>query len=335
MPKNPSRATYDAIAARAEVSKTTVSLVLRGLARDRIPAATYGRVEAAARELGYYPNRLVRAMQKGRTETIAVIAPTMSMEHAGLILDGIREEAARRGYSILLGSASADAEDERASAERLLQHRADGLIRFSSVSDRGRTPDWLAEAIQRGVPCVMVDDASLEGQVDCVVSDDRHGASEAVRHLASKGHTRIAHLRGDLGRTSADERAEGYLQAVRSEGLGYERILGHSYAGEGLSGDMERLFERNAPTAIFCCSDVVALMAQAWLKANGKRVALVGFSGTWVAAEEGLTTVVQPFGEMGARAVARLVARIEDDAGDPTINRLATRLILRRSSDEH
>lgn len=337
--KAPSRShvTYDVIAAHANVSRTTVSLVLRGLARERISPETYARVEEASRELGYYTNRLVQAMQSGRTEIIAVLAPPVGLEHAARILDGIRDEAGRKGYAVLLGAADKDPADERPSAERLLQHRADGMIRFNAIQEPGKLPDWLAEAISRGIPCVLVDDADLAGQVDCVVSDDEPGAYQAVVHLLEQGHRRIAHYRGHFDSTAAAERAAGYQRAMREYGVDYERFVGFNFSGTGTDDVFESLFgESEPPTALFCCADSVASNALRWLHAKGRRVpedvAIVGFAGTFFSSHLEISSVAQPFEAMGATAVQRILQRIEGDPSPFQVDRLPTELIVRGSS---
>lgn len=252
----------------------------------------------------------------------------MWLEHVGRIMEGIRHTSTSRGYSILLGSASENTATERASAERLLEHRADGLIRFSSVADRGEIPSWMAQAVGSGIPGVVVDDVALEGQVDCVVSDDVAGAGLAVEYLARKGHRRIAHFRGDLGRTSADERCKGYLDAVRGLGLGYERVVGDCYTGEGLPRHFEALFaEVEPPTAVFCCVDVVAFQAHEWLRNHVRQpVEVVGYSASSTAKALGIASVVQPFEAMGSRSVDLLLDRLANPTHPYRVERLATRL---------
>lgn len=320
--RKPKRPNYEAVAARAEVSKATVSLVLRGLGQGRIPQATRDRVIQAARDLGYVQNGLVRAIQRGTTETVAVVAPSLSYEHVARIVDGIRSHAALQGFSILLSLASDDAIAESESADKLLQHRVDGIIRFSGVPDPGTPPDWLSSAIQHGIPCVIIDDLSLAGQVDCVVSDDYQGAYDATTYLLSLGYNKIAHLAGDQGRTSAIERTLGYKAALHQAKNSYEVILGNRYDGVGLAELLDEAFSGDQrPEALFCCTDAVAAIT---LKYG---VPVVGFGGTGLAIWSGIPSVRQCFEEMGGRAFDLLKRRIDGSTEAFTIDRVPTTLI--------
>lgn len=326
-----SRVTYDAIADRAGVSKTTVSLVMRGLAKDRIPEATFRRVHEAANELGYYPNRLIRSMQRGKSETLGIVAPNAALEHAGRILDGIRAQAAELGYGILLGQVSGNAKDERESAHRLLEHRVDGMIRFTGVPDGTEPPAWLTEAVLRGVPCVVVDDVMLEGQIDCVVSDDEPAAYAIVSGLLP-GCERIIHFAGDSHRTSGQEREAGFWRAVADSNGTEAEVVSRDYSGRAILEILAEQYSRDrGPDAIFCATDYMALSCVNWLAHHqlGRGVRVAGFGGLLCSELLDIATVRQPFEAMGATAVQQVIRRIQGDASPFQTLRIPAKLSTR------
>lgn len=322
------RATYDDVAQRAGVSKTTVSFVMRGLGNGKIPETTRKKVLDAAEELGYYPNNLIRSLQRGRTQTLALVAPRLSMEYVALVVEGVREAASAAGYAVLIAQSSVDEDQERASAEQLLHHRVDGVIRFTLYTDPGLMPAWLDSAVKRKVPCVVIDDVGLAKQVDCVASDNFAGALEMVRHLIAKGHRRIGHIRGSLGKTSAQERLSGYQQALKEAGIPFDSALtvGEDYASTSLAEDLDCLL-RAEPTAIFAASDVLAIETRKLLAQKGlPDIEVTGFDGILRAIELEIPTVEQPFTEMGKEAVKMLIRRIEHPGAPLATERLPCRL---------
>src|SRR5215211_3361841 len=113
------RATITDVAARAGVSKATVSVVLSG--KGRVKDATRARVLAAAEELDYRteagpaaPHALGRA-----GGSIAVIVREADNPYFGEVVAGVREAADARGFTVLVASSEGDYEAERR-AVRLL-----------------------------------------------------------------------------------------------------------------------------------------------------------------------------------------------------------------------
>lgn len=90
---------YD-VGRAAGVSRTTVSLVVNGLAdKYRIPRRTQERVLAAIRQTGYTPNMAIKNMCTGNnTDLLATIARNMESTK---MITALQSLLAEKGYRIV------------------------------------------------------------------------------------------------------------------------------------------------------------------------------------------------------------------------------------------
>ena len=299
------------IAARAGVSKSLVSLVLRDA--PSVSEAKRRAVLAAAAALDYRPNLVARSLVRRRTNVLGVMLSDLHNTFFADVLDGVAGRAADLGYKALIVTGNRAAEGEAEAIETLLELRTDGLVLAAPRLETER----IVEAA-RSVPVVLVSRAVTSPRVDSVTNDDQAGAALAVDHLAGLGHRRIAHVDGGRG-AGAQGRRQGYVRAMRGHGLGAEiRIAGGDYTEEaGAAGVEELLASGPPPTAIFAANDLSAIGALDALGRRGLRVpediSLVGYDNTSVAALRhiDLTTIDQPRLAMGRTAVELLLQRIE------------------------
>lgn len=299
------------IAARAGVSKSLVSLVLRD--SPSVSEAKRQAVLAAAAELGYRPNAVARSLVRRRTNMLGVMLSDFHNTFFADVLDGIESRAGEDGYRALVNTGHRTATGEADAIDALLELRTDGLILAAPVLEAKR----ILEAA-RTVPTVLVSRALSGAAVDSVTSDDAAGAALAVDHLVELGHRDIAHVDGGNG-AGADGRRSGYLQAMERHGLaGRARVAAGSYTEEGgAAGVAELLGHGPRPTAIFAANDLAAVGALDALGRMGLSVpadmALVGYDNTSLAALRhiDLTTVEQPRREMGRTAAMLLLERLE------------------------
>ncbi len=319
------------VAHRAGVSKSLVSLVLRGS-----PSVSLSRreaVERAVAELGYRPNLIARSLVRRRTKVLGVILPDLHNPFFAEVVDGIRERAAEAGYRTLIGNGTlaSRGREEAEAIEMMLELRADGLILVGPQIDTRAIV-----AASAALPVVLVTRATRARSVDSVVNDDRLGATLAVEHLAALGHGRIAHIDGG-GAPGAEPRRRAYLRTMGRLGLAaHARIAGGVFSEEGgARGVRSLLAAGDAPTAIFVADDIAALGALSEMTGRGLRVpddvSLVGYDNTSLAALRAidLTTVDQPRFQMGAAAVAILLERLAGDRTEPTRIVRAPTLVVR------
>jgi LacI family transcriptional regulator len=333
-----SAASLRAIAGMAGVSAMTVSRVLND--RGNVAAATRERVLRAARRLKYRPNRLAKAVLRGRSGTVGVmISPLKPFQSR--VVHGIHDALVARGCLPILHFHDAGPEADRDSAEldyihRLIDQRVDGLIFWPS--DETVSDVYLEEVWQRKVPLVAVDRHLPQTRADFSGTDDEAGGRMAAEHLLSLGHNRLAHVGGEPWVSTYADRRKGFEQAVAAHGEPVHTV--GSTQCECLDAVRALLASRTRPTALFAASDLMAPGIYAAAEAEGlvvgRDLAVVGFADLDEARGivPGLTTLRQNPYEIGRQAARLVMDRIEGTApvDRPQSVRLAPQLVVRESS---
>ncbi|WP_133913678.1 LacI family DNA-binding transcriptional regulator [Streptomyces sp. NBC_00582] len=315
MTETAQRPTLEAVAARAGVSRATVSRVVNG--GDGVREPLVERVRRAVEELGYVPNQAARSLVTKRHGAVAVVIAepetrVFADPFFALQLRGISKElTAQDNQLVLLLTEGRD--DHTRVARYLAGGHVDGALVFSLHLD-----DPLPGLIRgAGLPTVFGGRPGWnDGNTGVVYvdSDNRGGAREAVRHLVGLGRTRIAHLTGALDQTSAADRLDGYRDVM---GDADPRLVVESdFTPGGGERAMRELLDRCPDVdAVFAANDLTASGALRVLREHGRRVpedvAVVGFDDMLPVAEgtdPPLTTVRQDIEEMG-RIMARLLLR--------------------------
>ncbi|KUF14373.1 LacI family DNA-binding transcriptional regulator [Streptomyces silvensis] len=347
MPEAASRPTLEAVAARAGVSRATVSRVVNGEAGVR--EALAAKVRRAVQELGYVPNRAARSLVTRRHDAVAVVIAEPETRVFGdpffaLQLRGISKELTARDVQLVLLLMEGRDDHERV-GRYLAGGHVDGALVFSLHLD-----DPLPGIIHgAGVPTVFGGRPGWAGGADSVRyvdCDNRGGAHQAVRHLVGLGRRRLAHITGPLDQTSAVDRLDGYRDLVPDAGP--ELVAEGDFTLAGGERAMRLLLDRRPDVdAVFAANDVSASGALRVLREAGRRVpqdvAVVGFDDMLPVAEQAepsLTTVRQEIEGMGRLMAAMLLrghGRVQDaaaGAGEAGPDRvvLPTALVRRESA---
>lgn len=327
-----------AVARRAGVSRTTVSHVLNDRRDISIAESTRARVLAVAAELGYRPNAVARSLVRGRTRTLGVVVPALSLNLVGRMVNGIQDACDRHDFRLLVAQGRGEPDLERAQGSLLLEHRVEGLICLPGRRSAEETRKWLSELADEGTPSVLVDERIADPRIDFVLGDDAGGAAAMVRHLLSLGHRRIAHFCGNQDVRIGRERLEGYRRALAEGGISEDEALIVHYSLEeaGIEAALEQVLSLpDPPTALFAANDYLAAGLYRLAVRRGLRtpedLAVTGFGDIGAAAALRLTTVSHPAREMGEQAALRLFARIEEPGRPAEGLVLPTQVIIRET----
>ncbi|MGW0576081.1 LacI family DNA-binding transcriptional regulator [Streptomyces sp. NPDC002920] len=302
------------VAAAAGVSVTTVSHILNEVEGKRVNTETRQRVLEAARQLGYAPNGLARGLRLKRSSTIGFVSDQIATTpHAGRIILGAQEEAAKHDLLLLMMNTGGDRELERREIELLLQRQVDGVLYASMYHRVVEVPEQL-----RSVPTVLLDARADDPSVPSVVPDEVQGGATAVRELLRHGHRRIGFLNNVDDIPATHGRLEGYRQALAEAGVPFDPrlVVAETASAAGAyraALTLLRAVER--PTALFCFADRMAMGVYHAAAELGLSIpadlSVIGFDNQELICDgmfPGLTTVALPHYEMGARAVAQLLA---------------------------
>ncbi|EIQ01587.1 transcriptional regulator [Opitutaceae bacterium TAV1] len=320
------------IAEHLGVSRLTVSAVLNNRHGSvRISEETAAKVRAAAAQLGYVRNHLAIATKTGRSFSVGVIVSRFASEWVARVLGGFIGVAKQRGYLVNIEDVSGTVA-EQAALTRFMEQRVRGIF-CCNLNPDGNFPEVLAETSQRyGCPVVStISHPKIAGlRVD---SDDEAGGAMAAQHLWELGHRRIA----SVGLLLSERRSEAFANALTGLGgtVPPEWLLTRAKEDAEteatllalLTGTLSKPKKRGGrggssaktkrPTAVFCASDELASIVMRVARRCGLSVpgdlSVVGFADERLGhlLDPRLTTIAQPFEDMGRRGAELLFQQMD------------------------
>jgi DNA-binding LacI/PurR family transcriptional regulator len=329
--------TLAVIAREAGVSVPTASKVVNG--REDVAPETRRRVSEALERLGYVRRPRFDAVRSNGL--VDVVVHSLATSWSGAVLHGVEEAAHEAGFEIVVSAGLTrvrGGRPERGWFDRLCARGTSGvLFNLAELSPTQYT--WLE---QHRIPYVMIDPAvDPPPGVPSVGASNWAGGVSATEHLLALGHQRIAAIGGFRRKVCSSARIAGYRSALAAAGVRVrtEYIRYGNFSPDlGYLRTLELLDLPEPPTAVFVCSDPMALGAFRALAERGVRVpddiSVVGFDDLPEAgwANPGLTTVRQPLSEMAATAVRTLIRMMDGEVPESTRTELSTRLVERAST---
>ncbi|WEK49928.1 MAG: LacI family DNA-binding transcriptional regulator [Candidatus Kaistia colombiensis] len=328
--------TINDVAEAAGVSAATVSRALRN--PEVVSSATRSRVAAAAREVGYSP----AASTKLKGNKVLALIPRLGSPFFTPFLDAVTDLISESGYCITVGDLRGSRRKEEHYARALRDGSFVGAVLFTGAIPRDGSAQ---ESAALPIPVVLACN-DIPGMTDLPVFDvaDRKAAKSMVSYLVGLGHRRIAHIRGPADNIEANERLQGYREAIEAAGLAFDEDLvweGDFYLASGIAAAGRYLASADRPTAVFSGNDQMAMGFITEIKAAGFSVpgdvSVAGFDDIEysVIFDPPLTTMRQPREDIGRLAAIELLRRIgsENDAGEaPRRVRLECELVVRAST---
>jgi DNA-binding LacI/PurR family transcriptional regulator len=318
------------VALLAGVSAMTVSRVLNS--PEKVRPQTRDRVLAAMRELDYRPNSAARVLVTGRSRVLGVVAFDTTLYGPASTLYGIERAARDAEHMISIASVSRLTRRSIQNAVERLRSQVDGIVviaphRSAAEGLRGLPPDF---------PVVVVG-AGPDLPMPVAAVDHRAGAARVTRHLLSLGHETVWHIAGPVDWVDASERIEGRREVLRAEGRPAPAPLPGDWSARSGYEQGRLLAADPEVTAVFAANDPMALGLLRALREAGRRVpeevSVAGFDDVPEAPyfAPPLTSVRQPFGEVGRHAFHLLMDRIDGAEGAPRAT-VEPELVVREST---
>lgn len=303
-----------AVADAAGVSKTTVSHVLSGKRPVSVP--TRRRVEKVMSDLGYQPNFFAQALNRNRSNTIALIVQDITNPFYPALARGLQTAVSGQDQLVMLFDAGAGDRLTHAFITDAVQRRVDGVV--VAISD---IDEDLQQLSASGIPVVAVGSHSSQLAIDWVTADDERIASDAVMHLHLAGHYRIGTIAGPIEAAPGKPRYEGFMRASADLALEVQEsdvVVGDWTRESGFEAMSQILGRDDRPTAVFCANDLMAIGAMDAVLQAGliipDDVAIIGVDDIAAAGlvRPGLTTIRIPAEEIGRAAGELLLHRIAE-----------------------
>jgi LacI family transcriptional regulator len=201
--------TISQVAEAAGVSRATVS---RAFTRpDMLSAETVRRVLGVAKKIGYVPNHTARALSTGRHGNFALVVPDVANPFFPPLIRAAQVEAEKLDFCVFLGNSDENPQQEEKLVSRFSTQVEGFILASSRLTDErirfqaARRPLVLINRDVKGIPRVLMDSGT--------------GVGEAVDHLASLGHKRIAYISGPKSSWSNAQRRAAVRRRVKSHGL--------------------------------------------------------------------------------------------------------------------
>ena len=318
------------------VSTATVSRAFSS--PEQVRESTRRKVYEAASALNYTPNAIARDMALQRTNRIAYLI----CKQRATILDefyaGICEGIMKRANALNLQLIVSTADDWQKMAANAQSKQIEGVILGGDAA-----PELIADFRARHVAIALVNNRVTGADLPCVLADERDGIGQAVDHLVSLGHTRIAMLLGRFSPYIVGERYAGFLEAMGKHGIrvGASDIAMCERDIQSATEAAVRMLSRPyRPTAVVGGNDVIAAGV---LKAARRlcisipgELSITGYDNSSICdmLEPGLSSVWVDVQQMGETSVDLLRAVMEQEQDAPRVTVIPTRLIKRGTCQE-
>lgn len=336
MTDNKRRTSQKDLAKKLGVSIATVSRALRNC--PEIGKEMQDKVKNLAKELNYRPNPFAQSLRREAPKIIGVVVPNLVTHYYAAVLDGIEDEARRKGYSVISANSHEDFETEARVIDNFVGLHVEGIIAGLAQS----TTDYshFEEIADMRIPLVFFGRTCLTDRFSSVTANGDEAAQQATQHLIDTGSRRIAFIGGPNHLDMVRRRKHGYLEALRGSKIAIDRnmvVCDKIDYDIALQSAIELLKRPDRPDAILAFNDIITFAAFTAIKQLGLRipedVALIGFTDDLHAAyvTPRMSAIEDRSHKMGVTACRLLLRNI---AGDKTIyhEKVPQKLVIRETS---
>jgi DNA-binding LacI/PurR family transcriptional regulator len=322
------------VAKRAKVSTATVSRTIND--SEKVKPATAARVLQAIEELNFYPNAHARTLVSGRSRMLGLIISDITNPFFPELVKSFEDQAVQRGQEVIIGNTDYNPKRMAGCIRRMVERKVDGVAIMTSEAD----PALFTELTRRNIPTVFMDTGKPGHHTANIRIDYAQGIHEAMQHLFSLNHRRIAFITGPMNLESVRIRRAAFLSGLKSRGINERAMIEKGdHRIEGGTMAMRSLLKLpHPPTAVIASNDLTAIGALGAIHDAGLKVpddiSLIGFDDISFAhlTQPPLTTVMLSRVQLAITAFAALEALIRKEDGSRSHYAIPTHLVIRRST---
>ncbi len=299
------------------VSVATVSKALNN--HKDISEETKSHIRQVAKEMGYSPNALARALKTNRTYNIGVLFTDearsgLTHDYFAGVLDSFKRTVEARGYDVTFLNASKNRKNRMTYLEHCHYRGFDGVV----IANVDFYDPEVEELVKSDIPIVTIDHMFHDRAV--IVSDNVRGMRELFTYIYERGHRRIAYIHG-ASSTVTNSRITSFLRTAEELGV----TIPDAYLCESAYRDTKGAGEATKvlldlpipPTCIIYPDDFSCFGGMNVIRERGLRIpediSVAGYDGIRVGRhiEPRLTTLKQDTVKIGAQAGEKLISLIE------------------------
>lgn len=238
---------------------------------------------------------------------------------------------------MLMATTNFDASRMQQTIHRMLVRQVDGVALLSSEIETGP----IETLIRNRVPLVTMNRRQFGPGVSDVSVHYLIGIAEAVEHLATLRHRRIAYIGDSAGQSIPDHREHAFRKAMQKAGLKakaeYIRVVNHRSSGSE-TAMMDLLQLSRPPTAVLAANDLTAIGALVVVNRQGlsvpKDISIIGFGDIELCDVffPPLTTIRLPTHKLARMFVTALQSSAHDPDGIGKRYWVKTSLVVRNST---
>lgn len=334
------RVTIKDVANEANVSITTVSIVLNGHGNTRISAETEQNVLSAVKKLGYMPNKNARVLRGMSTKDIGIILPDISNPFYSEMARGVMDKASQAGYDTIMFNTDNDISKEKHALSSLISMHGAGAI-ICGTMEEAEEISVLPILSENKFPYVLADRYNADSKSNYIGIDNFKACYDMMKALSERGHKRVALVMQELKPFILGERFEGCKKAAEDFNMEFDeslimRVNLKTFASVDKGMIVDFITGSNSTAVFFIAGDMLALECMQELENRNVKVPddieLVGMDDINASGLLGLSTVSQPKYFIGWKAAEMLLKMLEtgESFAEPEI--LNHKLVFRKTT---
>jgi len=326
------------VAKLADVAVGTVSRYLKDPAS--IKEVNRKKIEHAIKALNYTPSPVARSMRTKKSNTIAVITPSISNPFYIEVFNSLRKHALKHSYTSILYTADDDLHGLNTYLSQLSIQPVDGIA--LCLLDKKKSLHSILDHDRTNIPKIIIGWEDEENPIPTVIIDVYKGIFEATNHMISTGRKRVAYISGVMDSRLYQKKYSGYTDVMQKSGLVVDKNLVYECQNnydKAMKAAQALISEHRDIDGIVCATDVMAIACLGVLSENNisvDKIAVTGFDNIPLShvCYPPLTTIAQPIDDIGRLAFLGLKSLIDQPELNVPSTTLDTQLIIRKSTPQ-